>query len=68
MSIYRFRIFSSGLRKPEHIVERRTDVEELIPHGEYRIVMRYQGRKKLATYMVDKDIRGGCRWTQLANG
>lgn len=68
MGLYKYRVFKpEDLTKAERIVDNRTDVEIPIPHGEHRIVCRYQGRKKLATYMVDRDIRGGVRWQQLAN-
>ena len=68
MGLYRYRVFQPGsLTKAERIAETRAEVEIHIPHGENRIVCRYQGRKKLATYMVDRDIRGGIRWSQLAN-
>lgn len=66
--IYKYRIFHPGVNaKADDIVETRAAVEGIIPHGESRIVKRYQGRKKLATYRVERDMRGGCRWTQLAN-
>lgn len=68
-SLYRYRIYPVGSvgGATEHIAEGRFAAESLIPHGESRIVKRYQGRKKLATYRVEKDVRGGCRWMQLAN-
>lgn len=68
MSIYKYRIISPGTQgKAEAIVDSRAAVEDSIPHGEHRVVKRYQGRRKLATYMVDRDVRGGCRWSQMAN-
>lgn len=68
MGLYRYRVFKPGsMAKAERIAETRTEVEAPIPHGEQRIVCRYQGRKKLATYVVDRDIRGGVRWSQMPN-
>ena len=68
MSLYRYRVYKPGsMAKAERIAQTRAEVEAPIPHGEHRIVCRYQGRQKLATYMVDRDIRGGIRWSQLAN-
>ena len=68
MSIYKYRIMHPGtLAKAEHIVDNRAAVESLIPHGEDRVVKRYSGRKKLATYRVERDMRGGVLWKQLAN-
>lgn len=68
MSLYKFRIMTPGsLSKAEAIVDSRAAVEDRIPHGEHRVVKLYQGRKKLATYEVSRDIRGGVRWGQLAN-
>ena len=68
MGLYKFRIMERGsLGKAEHIVDTRAAVESIIPHGEDRVVKRYQGRKKLATYRVERDMRGGVRWQQLAN-
>lgn len=68
MGLYRYRVFKPGsLTKAERIAETRAEVEIHIPHGENRIVCRYQGRKKLATYRVERDIRGGVSWMQLAN-
>lgn len=60
--MYKYRIYPLGAAKTEAIVESRTAVEQAIPHGERRIVKRYQGRQKLATYLVERDMRGGCRW------
>lgn len=62
MSLYKYRIYPLGTAKAEAIVDSRTAAEAAIPHGEQRIVRRYQGRVKLATYLVDRDMRGGCRW------
>lgn len=68
MGLYKYRIMEPGtLGKAEHIVDSRAAVESIIPHGENRVVKRYQGRKKLATYRVERDMRGGVRWQQLAN-
>lgn len=76
MRLYRYRIFpvktaseapAEGGGKAEAIAEGRMAAESLIPHGETRIVKRFQGTRKLATYRVTKDIRGGCRWVQLPN-
>ena len=68
MGLYKYRVFAPGsLSKAERIEESRAAVEENIPHGEHRVVCRYQGRKKLATYNVDRDIRGGIRWSQMAS-
>lgn len=68
MSLYKYRIMEPGsLGKAEQIVDSRAAVESIIPHGEDRVVKRYQGRKKLATYRVERDMRGGVRWSQLAN-
>ena len=68
MGIYKYRIMQVGtLGKAEHIVDTRAAVEHLIPHGEGRVVKRYSGRKKLATYRVERDMRGGVLWRQLAN-
>lgn len=68
MGLYKYRIMEPGtLGKAEQIVDSRAAVESIIPHGEDRVVKRYQGRKKLATYRVERDIRGGVRWSQLAN-
>lgn len=68
VGLYRYRVFQPGsLAKAERIAETRAEVEIPILHGENRIVCRYQGRKKLATYRVERDIRGGVSWTQLAN-
>lgn len=68
MGLYRYHVFQPGsLTKSERIAETRAEVEIPILHGENRIVCRYQGRKKLATYRVERDIRGGISWTQLAN-
>ena len=68
MGLYKYRIMEPGtLGKAEQIVDSRAAVESIIPHGEWRVVKRYQGRKKLATYRVERDIRGGVRWSQLAN-
>lgn len=67
MKLYKYRIFSGNLTKAEQIVASRAAVENAIPHGEHRVVARYQGRKKLATYMVDRDIRGGIRWSLMSN-
>lgn len=66
MGLYRYRVFS-GSSKPDSIEDCKAAVEHSIPHGESRIVKRYQGRKKLATYRVERDIRGGILWVQLAN-
>lgn len=69
MGMYRYRVFKPGhMLKAEHIAESRAEVEKPILRGETRIVCRYQGRKKLATYMVDRDIRGGVCWSQIPNG
>lgn len=66
MGLYRYRVFQPGsLAKAERIAETRAEVEIPILHGENRIVCRYQGRKKLATYRVERDVRGGVIWTQL---
>lgn len=68
MSLYKYRIMAPGsLSKAEAIVDSRGAVEDRIPHGEHRVVKRYQGTKKLATYNVDRDIRGGVRWSMLSN-
>ena len=68
MGLYKYRIMACGsLRKAEAIVDSRSAVEERIPHGESRVVKRYQGTKKLCTYSVDRDMRGGVRWSYLAN-
>ena len=68
MGLYKYRIMAPGsLSKADLIVDTRAEVEHSIPHGEDRIVKRYQGRKKLATYRVEHDMRGAMRWTQLAN-
>lgn len=69
MSLYRYRVFKPGsLAKPERIEDSVAKVEIPILRGEERIVHRYQGRNKLAAYRVDRDIRGGVRWTQIRNG
>ncbi len=66
MSLYKYRIMTPGsLSKAEAIVESRAAVEAHIPHGEHRVVKRYQGTKKLAAYTVDRDMRGGVRWSYL---
>lgn len=63
MSLYRYRVFMPGnLTKAERIAETRSEVEIPILHGEKRIVCRYQGRKKLASYVVERDHRGGVSW------
>ena len=68
MGLYKYRIMEPGtLGKAEQIVDSRAAVESISPHGEERVVKRYQGRKKLATYRVERDMRGGVRWSQLAN-
>ena len=68
MSLYRFRVFNpKNPAKAERIEETRAQVEIPIPHGEERIVKRYMGTKKLATYRVERDMRGGIRWSQLPN-
>ena len=68
MGLYKYRIMEPGtLGKAEQIVDSRAAVESIIPQGEERVVKRYQGRKKLATYRVERDMRGGVRWSQLAN-
>lgn len=66
MGLYKYHIFSTG-SKADSIEDCKAAVEHAIPHGESRIVKRYQGRKKLATYRVERDIRGGILWVQLAN-
>lgn len=65
--IYRYRVYHHAVNsnKAEHVVSTRADVEALIPHGEWRVVKRYQGRKRLATYSVERDIRGCVRWSRL---
>ena len=68
MGLYKYRIMQPGsLSKAEAIVESRAAVESIIPHGENRVVKRYQGAKKLAAYRVERDMRGGVRWSYLAN-
>ena len=67
MGLYKFRVMEPGSSKAAHIVDSRAAVEALIPNGEHRIVKRYQGRKKLATYSVDRDMRGGIFWAKMAN-
>ena len=67
MSLYKYRIMTPGsLSKAEAIVESRAAVEAHIPHGEHRVVKRYQGTKKLAAYCVERDMRGGVRWSYLS--
>lgn len=66
MSLYKYRIMAPGsLSKAEAIVDSRAAAEDRIPHGERRVVKRYQGAKKLCAYMVDRDMRGGVRWSYL---
>lgn len=68
MGLYKYRIMIPGsLSKAEAIVDNRAAVESHIPHGEHRVVKRYQGTKKLAAYTVDRDIRGGIRWSYLGS-
>lgn len=68
MGLYRYRIIAPGTAgKAEAIAENRAQVETQIPHGEQRVVKRYQGTKKLATYTVERDVRGACRWQQIRN-
>lgn len=66
MGLYKYRIIAPGTQgKAEHIAETRAEVEHFIPHGEQRLVKRYQGTRKLAAYHVERDMRGGVLWTQL---
>ena len=67
MGLYKYRIMEPGSKgKAAQIVDSRAAVESIIPHGEERVVKRYQGTKKLAAYRVERDMRGGVRWSYLA--
>ncbi len=65
MGLYKYRVLNRAGTRTEETVDCRAAVEQLIPHGESRTVKRFQGRKKLATYRVERDIRGGVLWRQL---
>lgn len=66
MGLYKYRIMEPGSKgKAAQIVDSRAAVESSIPHGEQRLVKRYQGTRKLAAYRVERDMRGGVLWTKL---
>ena len=66
MGVFRYRVFRKGQTKPEAIVDSMGAVKDMIPHGESRIVKRYKGRQKLATYRAECDVRGAVTWYQLS--
>ena len=54
-----------GEAQPEAIVDSISDVVDIIPAGESRIVKRFKGTKKMATYSAQSDTRGRVTWFQL---